>query len=52
MADARWSTRLDYRYAKYEDKDYVFFAKSATDTVSVRTGAKTYTLALGFAYRF
>jgi len=49
---SRWSTRLDYRYAKYEDKDYTFFSKSATDTVFVRTGAKTYTIAVGVSYRF
>jgi outer membrane immunogenic protein len=49
---SRWSARLDYRYAKYEDKDYTFFSKSASDTVFVRTGAKTYTLALGISFRF
>jgi len=48
----RVSTRLDYRYAKYEDKDYTFFGKSATDTVFARTGAKTYTVTLGVSYRF
>ena len=49
---SRWSTRLDYRYAKYEDSDHSFFASSPTDTVSARTSAKTYTFALGFSYRF
>jgi len=49
---SRWSTRLDYRYAKYEDKDYTFFSRSATDTVFVRTSAKTYSVLLGVSYRF
>jgi len=48
----RVSTRLEYRYAKYEDKDYTFFSKTPTDTVLARTGAKTYTLSLGLSYRF
>jgi outer membrane immunogenic protein len=49
---SRLSTRLDYRYAKYEDKDYTFFSQSASDTVFARTAVKTYTVALGVSYRF
>jgi opacity protein-like surface antigen len=49
---SRVSTRLDYRYAKYEDKDYTFFSSSASETVFARTGAKTYILSLGLSYRF
>ena len=49
---SQWSTRLDYRYAKYEDKDYSFFGNSATDAVFARTSVKTYTVGLGVSYRF
>lgn len=49
---SRVSTRLDYRYAKYEDKDYSFFGNSATDAVIARTTNKSYTLGLGISYRF
>jgi len=49
---SRWSTRLDYRYAKYEDKDYSFFGNSTTDSVFARISAKTYTVSLGVSYRF
>lgn len=48
----RWVARLDFRYAKYRDRDYEFFGNSGTDQVFVRTTLKTSVLALGVSYRF
>jgi len=48
---ARWSARLEYRYAKYEDKEYSFFGNSV-DAVFARTTLKTNLIQLGVSYYF
>lgn len=50
--DPRWSTRLDLRYAKYKDMDYIFFADAQTDTVFASVSLQTITLSLGLTYHF
>ncbi|HUQ25890.1 MAG TPA: outer membrane beta-barrel protein [Burkholderiales bacterium] len=48
----RWAARLEYRYAKYEDREYTFFGNSATDQVFAKVTLKTNTVTLGVSYRF
>jgi opacity protein-like surface antigen len=48
---ARWAARVEYRYAKYEDKDYSFFGETL-DPVFARVTLKTSILQLGVSYRF
>lgn len=49
--DPRWSTRLDFRYAKYKDMDYAFFAESP-EAVHATVSLQTTTLNLGVTYHF
>ncbi len=49
---SRWAARLDFRYARYEDKEYSFFGNTATDQVFANTTLRTSALALGVSYRF
>jgi len=49
--DPRWSTRLDFRYAKYKDMDYSFFAESP-EAVHATVSLQTTTLNLGVSYHF
>ncbi|MEA3193923.1 MAG: outer rane immunogenic protein [Betaproteobacteria bacterium] len=48
----RWAARLEYRYAKYEDKEYSFFGNSGTDQVFAKVTLKTSVVSLGLSYRF
>ena len=48
-----WTTRIDYRYAQYETKDYTFFSDSPNgEVVFARTTLKTTLFTLGVSYRF
>jgi opacity protein-like surface antigen len=46
-----WLARLDYRYAKYPDQEYTFFAGTA-DVVSAKVTLSTQALGLGLLYQF
>jgi opacity protein-like surface antigen len=49
----RLNARLDYRYAKYKDKDHVFFAASEDgEQIYAKTSLKTSVVTLGVSYRF
>ena len=48
----RWTARLDYRYARYEDKEHSFFSDSAAEAVFAKITLRTSLVALGFSYRF
>lgn len=49
---ARWRARLDYRYAKYQDKEYTFFGGSPSDTIYAKVSLKTSIVTLGLSYSF
>lgn len=50
----RWTARLDYRYAKYKDKDYIYFRNTpaGVDSVFATVTLKTSVVHLGVSYRF